>query len=97
LEIDRLPTYDEIIPDMRSVTGTTPEEVYGKRAAFAAAFPQRAEFAALYGALTNAQFVDTLLARYGPTSVTAPRPGRARRRRDRRNSRETISSTGSTP
>jgi hypothetical protein len=71
----RLPAYDEIIPDMRSVTGTTPEEVYSKRAQFAASFAQRAEFAAGYpSSLTDQQYVDALMSRYALPSITTPDP-----------------------
>jgi hypothetical protein len=71
---NRLPEYSEIIPDMRSVTGQTSEEVYGKRAAFAVGFAQRPEFAALYGALSDTAFVNALLDRYQLQSITTPDP-----------------------
>jgi hypothetical protein len=58
----RLPRYGEIMSDMLSVTGQTPEEVAHKRAAFTNAWTQRAGFKALYPAsLTEAQYVDKLL------------------------------------
>jgi hypothetical protein len=71
---NRRPLYDEIIPDMRSVTGQTPEEVYRKRAAFAASFAARPEFAALYDALGQQAFVDALLGRYSLQQITTEDP-----------------------
>jgi Spy/CpxP family protein refolding chaperone len=61
----RLPKFAEIMPDMRSVTGQTAEEVKQKRDAFAAAWVARAEFRALYDGLSNAAFVDKLLTTAG--------------------------------
>ena len=46
LAFNRLPTYPEIVTDMRAVTGQTPAEVFQKKAAFTNAFVQRAEFTA---------------------------------------------------
>jgi hypothetical protein len=63
--LGRLPKFVEIIPDMRSVTGQTAEDVGQKRDAFANAWIQRAEFRALYDGLSNAAFVDKLLATAG--------------------------------
>jgi hypothetical protein len=59
--LGRLPTYEEITGDMRKVTGTTPEEVYAKRDAFAASWAQRADFRARFDALTDSDFLDRLL------------------------------------
>ncbi|HEY0083894.1 MAG TPA: DUF4214 domain-containing protein, partial [Pyrinomonadaceae bacterium] len=73
---NRSPLYDEITPDMRSVTGQTPEEVYRKKAEFAAAFAARQEFAALYGALSHQAFVETLLGRYSLSRITTEDPAR---------------------
>jgi uncharacterized delta-60 repeat protein len=70
----RLPQYAEIIPDMRGVAGQTPEEVYQKRAAFAAGFTRRPEFAALYDRLSDANYVSALLNRYGLSSITTTDP-----------------------
>jgi hypothetical protein len=70
----RRPSYEEVIPDMRSVTGATEQEVYQKRAAFPASFIARAEFKGLYDGLTDAAFVNTLLDRYGLQQVTTPDP-----------------------
>jgi VCBS repeat-containing protein len=70
----RRPSYEEVIPDMRSVTGATEQEVYQKRAAFPVSFIARAEFKGLYDGLTDAAFVNTLLDRYGLQQVTTPDP-----------------------
>jgi hypothetical protein len=72
---DRLPAYDEIIPDMRGVTGSNAAELYAKRAQFAASFAARTEFTAAYPpGLTNQQYVDALLSRYSLQSITTPDP-----------------------
>jgi hypothetical protein len=66
--LGRLPTYAEIVADMRSVTGQTEAEVVAKRNAFAAAWLSRGDFAAGYPAsLTAAQYVDKLLQTAGIT------------------------------
>ncbi len=71
----RLPTYDEIIPDMLSITGATSAEVYAKRAAFARNFVQRPEFMNLYAAgLTNSEYVAALFGRYNLTSIRTTDP-----------------------
>jgi hypothetical protein len=71
---NRRPAYEEIIPDMRSVTGATPEEVYQKRAAFAVSFTSRSEFKGLYDALSDTTFVNNLLDRHELQSITTPDP-----------------------
>ncbi|HZG52392.1 MAG TPA: Calx-beta domain-containing protein, partial [Pyrinomonadaceae bacterium] len=71
---DRLPEYQEIIIDMRRVSGATPEEVYARRAALAVSFTQRQEFKTAYDAMSNQQYVDALLNRYNLQSVTTPDP-----------------------
>ncbi|HEV2881589.1 MAG TPA: carboxypeptidase regulatory-like domain-containing protein, partial [Pyrinomonadaceae bacterium] len=70
----RRPAYEEIIPDMRSLTGATAEETYRKRAAFTVSFTQSAEFKDLYGALTDAAFVNALLNRHELQQITTPDP-----------------------
>jgi hypothetical protein len=70
----RLPTYDEIVPDMRAVTGQTSQEVFQKKAAFANAFTQRAEFVSKFGAQSNSAYVAALLAPYNLTQITTPNP-----------------------
>jgi len=71
---NRRPAYEEIIPDMRSVSGATPEEVYQKRVALPVNFTSRPEFKGLYDALSNTAFVNTLFDRYGLGSITTPDP-----------------------
>jgi sugar lactone lactonase YvrE len=71
---NRRPSYAEFVTDMRRVTGQTAEEVYGKRRAFSETWVLRQEFATLHGAKTNAQFVDSLLARYGLTAINTNDP-----------------------
>jgi hypothetical protein len=71
---NRLPAYGEIISDMHAVTGQTPAEVFAKKVNFAANFTQRAEFVTTYGAFTNSQYVETLMARYNLTQITTPSP-----------------------
>ncbi|HYG08478.1 MAG TPA: DUF4214 domain-containing protein, partial [Pyrinomonadaceae bacterium] len=71
---NRLPQYVEIIPDMRSVTGQTAQEVYAKRALFPLSFTERQEFRTAYAGLSNAAFVDALLVRYGAPSIRTPDP-----------------------
>ncbi len=70
----RLPTYDEIISDMQSVSRPTPAEVFAAKAAFTDAFVQRQGFVNSFAGLSNADYVTTLLGRYGLTAVTAPDP-----------------------
>ena len=74
LGFNRLPTYTEIVTDMRSVTGTTPTEVFQKKAAFTNAFVLRPEFLTAYNGLSDAQYVATLMGRYGLTQITTPDP-----------------------
>ncbi|MDQ1612242.1 MAG: hypothetical protein QOG00_2173 [Pyrinomonadaceae bacterium] len=71
---DRRPAYEEVIPDMRSVTGATEQEVYQKRAAFAVVFSERPEFRTRYDALPSSGYVDALLGRYGLQQITTPDP-----------------------
>jgi len=59
---------------MRSVAGQTGAEVFQKRAAYASAFAQRPEFTQLYGPMTNQQYVDALLGRYGLQQITTEVP-----------------------
>jgi hypothetical protein len=73
LAFTRLPLYTEIVTDMRAVTGQTPAEVFAKKAAFTNGFVQRMEFTNTYGG-TNAEYVTTLMGRYGLTQITTPDP-----------------------
>jgi hypothetical protein len=72
--LKRLPEYAEIIQDMRSVSGATPELVYAKRAALAINFTERPEFKGLYGAMSAQQYVDALLERYRVQQITTADP-----------------------
>ncbi len=74
VSLNRRPLYDEIISDMRGVTGQTPEEVYAKKAAFTNALAARQEFRNAYDGLTNTAYVDALLGRYSLASITTPDP-----------------------
>jgi photosystem II stability/assembly factor-like uncharacterized protein len=71
---NRLPEYTEIIPDMSFVAGSTPAEVFARKAQLAVNFTQRQEFLTDYGAMSNQTYVNTLLARYGLASITTPDP-----------------------
>jgi len=73
LAFNRLPTYQEIVTDMRAVTGTTPNEVFQKKAAFTNAFVLRPEFAPL-NAMNNQAYVAALMDRYNLTQITTPDP-----------------------
>jgi hypothetical protein len=70
----RLPTYTEIVADMRAVTGATPSDVFQKKAVFTNSFAQRPEFTTAYSAVTNLAFVSALLNRYNLTSITTLDP-----------------------
>jgi hypothetical protein len=74
LAFNRLPTYAEIVNDMRAVTGATSAEVYQKKAAFTNAFVLRTEFANTYNGLSNAQYVATLMNRYSLQQIVTPDP-----------------------
>lgn len=71
---NRLPAYEEIAPDMRSVAGQTPGDVYTKKAVFTNSFVQRSEFQQTYSQLSNSDFVAQLLGRYQLNSITTPDP-----------------------
>ena len=72
--LGRLPKYAEFVQDLRAVTGATQAETFAKRAAFAVAFTQRAEFTTAYGGLSDAAYVAALLGRYSLTQITTPDP-----------------------
>jgi hypothetical protein len=74
LAFNRLPAYSEITPDMSSVTGQTPAEVFQKKGAFTNAFVLRTEFTNTYGSMSNAQYVAALMNRYSLTQITTPDP-----------------------
>ncbi|MDQ1591762.1 MAG: hypothetical protein QOG71_2389 [Pyrinomonadaceae bacterium] len=72
LSFGRLPLYQEIIADMRGITGATPEEVYAKRTLFSNQWVQRAAFVSQYDHLEISRFVDTLMDRYALSRITTP-------------------------
>ncbi|MCA1815021.1 MAG: pre-peptidase C-terminal domain-containing protein, partial [Acidobacteria bacterium] len=74
------PAYEEIVPDMRRVTGSSANEVFAKRNDFAEDWVNRPAFKARYDVITNnGQFVDTLLSNVGATLSTAdPNSGETR-------------------
>ncbi|HEX8072602.1 MAG TPA: Calx-beta domain-containing protein [Pyrinomonadaceae bacterium] len=74
VSLARLPAYDEIVADMRRVTGQTAEEVYAKRDAFARAWLLRPEVERRFAALADAAYVDALLEPYRLNAVTTPDP-----------------------
>jgi len=74
VSLNRRPLYEEIIPDMRSVTGQTPAELFQKRAAFANAWVARPEFSATYDTVPDDMFVFTLLSRYNLSAITTIDP-----------------------
>jgi uncharacterized protein (TIGR03118 family) len=61
----RNPLYGEFVGDLSRLNGATAEESNALRAGFTTNFATRNEFIATLGALTNAQFVDRLIANTG--------------------------------
>ncbi|HEY0097381.1 MAG TPA: TIGR03118 family protein [Pyrinomonadaceae bacterium] len=61
----RNPLYGEFMGDLSRLSGATAEETNALRAGFTATFVTRNEFVATLGALTNAQYVDRLIANSG--------------------------------
>jgi hypothetical protein len=70
----RLPTYDEVTADMRSVTDVTTQAVRQKKAAYASSFVARGDFQAAYGSLSNSAYVAALFSRYNAQSITTTDP-----------------------
>jgi hypothetical protein len=70
----RQPTYEEIVPDMNFVTGSTTQEVNQKRDTFSNNFATRTEFTQAYNGMTNDTYVNTLMNRYNLQQVTTPDP-----------------------
>jgi hypothetical protein len=68
------PLYTEIIPDMHSLTGATEQEVYQRKAAYAANWVSGPSFQAVYAPMTNPHLVGALMDRYGLPSITTPDP-----------------------
>jgi hypothetical protein len=72
--LGRQPTYEEIIPDMQLVTAGSTAELNARRDAFSNNFAARAEFASLYGSMSNDAYVSALMDRYSLQSITTPDP-----------------------
>jgi photosystem II stability/assembly factor-like uncharacterized protein len=72
--LGRLPTYAEIIPDMRSVTGVDAADLFAKKAAFTNAWTQRQEFKTRFDTLDNTGFVNALMTPYTLQQLTTPDP-----------------------
>jgi uncharacterized delta-60 repeat protein len=70
----RLAEYTEVIRDMRTLSGTTAEQVYARRAALPVSFTARQEFKTRYDALSDTTFVNALLDPYGLQQITTPDP-----------------------
>ncbi|HEV2799592.1 MAG TPA: SBBP repeat-containing protein [Pyrinomonadaceae bacterium] len=70
----RLPLYNEIVTDMRSITGETAEEVYAKRNQFVDDWVKRPAFKSSYDHLEPRRFVDTLMNRHNLFQITTPDP-----------------------
>ena len=71
---NRLPLYQEIVVDMRRVTGTTQQDTFNRKAQFANDFVLRTEFANQYNAMSNTQYVNTLMNRYSLSAITTTDP-----------------------
>lgn len=70
--MNRLPTYQEMVADMRSVTGTTASEVDQKRAAFATNWVLRSDFLTAYPrSLSPQSFVNNILQTAGISIANA--------------------------
>jgi uncharacterized protein (TIGR03118 family) len=70
---NRDPLYGEFIGDLSRLTGATPDESAALKTTFVNDFVTRPEFRATLDALTNAQYVDKLIANTGVTFTTAQR------------------------
>ena len=69
----RDPLYGEFMGDMSRLSGATPEESAALKTTFVNEFVLRPEFRATLDALTNAQFVDKLIANAGVTFPASQR------------------------
>lgn len=65
----RLPTFREFVRDLSAVGGLTDDEALANRARFPDDFVQRPEFGAIFDSLSNAAYVDALIAN---AAVTLP-------------------------
>jgi Tol biopolymer transport system component len=69
----RLPTFREFLRDLMAQGGDTDAEALANRARFPDDFTQRQEFGAIYDSLSNAAYVDRLIANTGATIPAATR------------------------
>ena len=69
----RLPTFREFLRDLMALGGDTDAEALANRARFPDDFTQRPEFGAIYDSLSNAAYVDRLIANTGATFPAATR------------------------
>ncbi|HSE32732.1 MAG TPA: S8 family serine peptidase [Pyrinomonadaceae bacterium] len=74
LAFNRLPLYEEIVVDMRKVTGITQQDTFQRRAQFANDFVLRQEFINQYNALGNTAYVNTLMNRFSLSAITTRDP-----------------------
>jgi len=72
--LNRLPEFSEFSTDLTSVTGSTSADTNARRAAFANNFVTRTEFLNTYGAMSNTNYVNALMGRYGLGSIDTPDP-----------------------
>ncbi|HYP01627.1 MAG TPA: pre-peptidase C-terminal domain-containing protein [Pyrinomonadaceae bacterium] len=68
-----VPQYEQFVPDIRRVTGQTPEDVFAKRLKFSTDWVARTEFVNIYASTSNTEFVNRLLANLG-IALTNPDP-----------------------
>jgi hypothetical protein len=71
---NRRPGYEEVTRDMAELAGATSQEVFARRAAYPVTLTQLPEFTALYGQMTNQQYVEALLGRNGLQRITTEDP-----------------------
>jgi hypothetical protein len=69
----RVPTFREFQRDLMALGGDTDAEAFANRARFPDDFTQRPEFASIYDSLSNAAYVDRLIANTGATIPAAVR------------------------
>jgi hypothetical protein len=72
--LGRLPTYAEFVADMSNLNAATPAELVAKKAAYTNAWAMNLDFSRIYGGMTNTQFVNTIMDRYGIASIRTPNP-----------------------
>jgi hypothetical protein len=72
LAFQNYPVYEEIVRDMRLVTGQTPAEVFQKKAEYANAFVARPDFN--YSFYPDFLYASALMANYNLSQITTPDP-----------------------